>query len=558
MNHRRFKVFLSVAFLLYCPQAISQDLNPSILFHKAKSQIQRQTLEQRIYVHRSVAVPFADSIKTLADTLTVFHKEDFKPKNGLLSIIPSTFKNASLREALVPVPDSKHLKILNTTKQLYSISLALEKDLKRFHGHQFVLATSHTLEEFGRLGLEYLPDIIDYLEKTKRIKNTYPEKFPRSTFGTVELIKGLARNIGAGRADTETVTLYSDAVVELTWGLLGYFASGGNMKVASTFQTIGGLSARLGRQISVGYFRKLYGKHNKIDEALIENWEQSQRVKISHLGDKADIETIEEYYDYDQRLLSYLSRKQKRQANLTFNLTDRSRVQARRTIRFHQFHYRELCAAGYCRILPLPQKKRLVTNECSNAEGVPCENNNKNSQDREIADNRLQLPAHVIHVKCSDGSDFPCITSSIASSSASFLCKDGSSPPCDEPPGKEGSDDDHKCDDGTDPPCDPPPGSEGVIDVGDVDDAHSCSDGSSPPCKKTPRRVSISGGGGGGPRTCPDGSKPPCKERQSSQNDNKKTKADATFLRYDFEAKDSIVPFLFYQPKRSESVLISK
>ena len=138
------------------------------------------------------------------------------------------------------------------------------------------------------------------------------------------------------------------------------------------------------------------------------------------------------------------------------------------------------------------------------------------------------------------------------------MCKDGSSPPCDEPPGKEGSDDDHKCDDGTDPPCDPPPGSEGVIDVGDVDDAHSCSDGSSPPCKKTPRRVSISGGGGGGPRTCPDGSKPPCKERQSSQNDNKKTKADATFLRYDFEAKDSIVPFLFYQPKRSESVLISK
>ena len=68
MNHRRFKVFLSVAFLLYCPQAISQDLNPSILFHKAKSQIQRQTLEQRIYVHRSVAVPFADSIKTLADS----------------------------------------------------------------------------------------------------------------------------------------------------------------------------------------------------------------------------------------------------------------------------------------------------------------------------------------------------------------------------------------------------------------------------------------------------------------------------------------------------------
>lgn len=174
---------------------------------------------------------------------------------------------------------------------LHNFYNALQKDIdmSKTRGSSMISLRSHTLEQMGNFGLDKLPTFVSFLKKTNRLPASF--KLPVATFGTEDFVKGIARHIGSGRADVDTITCYLDGLNKASWATVGYLVGGA--KGAEFFQSVAGTSAKLLREATLPLFQKGVLAWRNQGNKLVQDWLTLQERRIH---DGLAIQPITEVY----------------------------------------------------------------------------------------------------------------------------------------------------------------------------------------------------------------------------------------------------------------------
>jgi hypothetical protein len=161
---------------------------------------------------------------------------------------------------------------------LHSFYIALQKDIEMAKTDQspMVLLRSHTLEQLGHLGLDKLPTFVNFLKKTNRLPTSF--KLPVATFGAEDFLTGIARHIGSGKADIDTITYYLGGMNKACWATLGYLVGGA--KGADLFKSIGGTAAKLFRERTLSKFKDGILAWRKQGEKVVQDWRSAQEIRL--------------------------------------------------------------------------------------------------------------------------------------------------------------------------------------------------------------------------------------------------------------------------------------
>lgn len=287
-------------------------------------------ISQKFSISRDKLVNFADTVGTLARAVKTLHDE------GQLKI-----PNQDLKRVFV-APDDIFLDTLEHLQSLQSFQLALEKDIERAGIDGFMQLQSHTREEIARFGLQTMPALIEVLERQGLVR----KGFAVPTLGVENVVAAAASHAGRGYATNDTVTSYIDGVNSAAWGGLGLAVSGGNLKVASAFQSLGSLAANAGRVTTASTFEKIYDRHNGIDDALVENWRTAQQ---SNMARGIKLQSVQQFYANDANLLEKIGNRRITESNRSFGISPPSTASV--TVTRHKrssISYREQCSRGRC------------------------------------------------------------------------------------------------------------------------------------------------------------------------------------------------------------------
>ena len=96
------------------------------------------------------------------------------------------------------------------------------------------------------------------------------------TFGVIDLTKAAATHAGRGYADIDTIETYLNGAVGLTWSIIGYMTSGGNLAVAERFESYGQALAQTGRFLA---------KESGIDKGFLRMWDKDFRNQAEVMSD---------------------------------------------------------------------------------------------------------------------------------------------------------------------------------------------------------------------------------------------------------------------------------
>lgn len=177
---------------------------------------------------------------------------------------------------------------IGNIKALHDFVIALQKDIEMSKEGKFTVLRSHTLEQVGRFGLGKMPDLVDFLKKKEILPSSF--KLP-PTFGAEEFVTAIARHIGSGRADIDTITHYLDGLNMACWGVLGYITGG--PEAAKLYQSIANTGAKLLRAATLPIFNKAVLVWRRQGQDLANQWYILQERRIY---DGLTVQKISEVY----------------------------------------------------------------------------------------------------------------------------------------------------------------------------------------------------------------------------------------------------------------------
>lgn len=198
-------------------------------------------------------------------------------------------------EKVFGLGESGLLDRVDKTAKFYNLATAIEKDLEMGQEGQFVLLRLHTFEQLAHFGFEdILPIFYKQVLKTYRISGATHRFFGDSapSLGTVEFLTAAARQVGAGRADVDTITLYIDGLNNLAWGALGLAVCQGSLNCASAYQSIGDTLAKVLRDASEPWFRNAWLRWTKQGRELEDAWRTLQQRNLNDGRAVVSIETV--------------------------------------------------------------------------------------------------------------------------------------------------------------------------------------------------------------------------------------------------------------------------
>lgn len=200
---------------------------------------------------------------------------------------------------------SKELKSLGIATEVGGIIESIRADQHEFQGRPFVLMQSRTFELLAQTalqgtsipGLRDLPGgsgLVDALvEKLEARGIVHPQprvslsretmKIGTPTFGLIDLTRAAATHAGRGRADIDTIETYLDGVVGLTWGVMGFLVSEGNLRTAEKFEDYGQALAQSGRLLvkATGADRAMF----RLGENFVGLWDKDFRNNAQVMTD---------------------------------------------------------------------------------------------------------------------------------------------------------------------------------------------------------------------------------------------------------------------------------
>lgn len=178
--------------------------------------------------------------------------------------------------------------VLGHADTVYGFVKALEQDMGATSREEFTLVRSYVLEETARVGVDYLlPQLQESLRRYGGSRLVVP------TFGAVDGVTAVARHVGSGSVDLETLTLYLDAVNSAAWGALGLVGSAGNLKVAEVSQSFGSTVAKVVRDTSKGWFARTWAQIHGQPLLLEASWRTLQENNVHH---NRQVQTIEQMF----------------------------------------------------------------------------------------------------------------------------------------------------------------------------------------------------------------------------------------------------------------------
>ena len=158
---------------------------------------------------------------------------------------------------------AKELSSLRLVNELSGIANAIQADRQEYAGKPFALIRSQSLEVLASTalqgtsipGLRSLPGaekgfvgaMWEILDKNKMLPAQGKGSVGAPTFGAIEMTKAAANHVGRGRADIDTIETYLDGMVGMTWGVMGFVGSKGNLQTAERFQEYGQALVQSGR-----------------------------------------------------------------------------------------------------------------------------------------------------------------------------------------------------------------------------------------------------------------------------------------------------------------------
>jgi hypothetical protein len=313
--------------------------------------------DKEIEVDREFLAQFAKNLKTFADFGKILYKyRDLKMSPGRPTATSRAFfdrirptqkwlsQGASKTEQLVP--DKYRL-----LPHAYDLVKSIEKDLTRdeFRSARAVVS-SNTVQAAVGFGasLIYSEDFLkEYFRENRH--SPFRVKLPGFlTFGAEELSKGIYGEISKGQfGNPEDVEHLLDGLNRAAWAAVGYLASGGNMKAASLIADMGGFIATNVRERSLQFWVDRFMENYKIDQAILDTYENAQRARIAH---NQPAQSFEEFVgNDDSETFKFIKPEQIRAANARFGLPspDRTTTSFSSTLTTKE-HYREACDQSGC------------------------------------------------------------------------------------------------------------------------------------------------------------------------------------------------------------------
>jgi hypothetical protein len=278
-------------------------------------------------IHRAVAAlppvfVFGEALDRTLDVLHHFTKETTLVLNA------GAIAAEGLKQAKSPVPES-----VEKIMQIHDFLTAMKKDFDDAGSGEYRLLSSHTLEEGFKIGLGLI------LEENQ---------FGLS-FGAADAAAAVGQLLGANRRvdDPDVVAQLLDGINKSAWGGVGLLLSNGNKVVGDTFAAIADHAAQAGRDLTLPLFERAYSRDHKIDQALVDRYVAAQEAHKAH---GQPVESIEDFYKYDNRILRLLDAQQRRDIDSRYHQPSGSGPPAPVTMvtRTVQEHYREVCRAGFC------------------------------------------------------------------------------------------------------------------------------------------------------------------------------------------------------------------
>jgi hypothetical protein len=349
-------VAIAATSFLPCPHAAAQTAQNS-----AAQQI------QGAQVDRDFLVKFADNLKTFADNLKT--SADFgKLLYDFKNLKPPPHASAETRAFFDRIrPAQAGLAGLGSAKpegydllaNIYELVDAIHQDMDRSStSASMAPLSSHTLETLGTAGLawvtsnDFLKKLVDAgkIDPQVGISKPFAKYAGVLSFGADDLVAGLARLAGNGNwQDPETVSHLLDAFNRGTWAAVGFMVSGGNREVADLFSSAAGLVGTTVRERTVGMFADAYIKLGGFDKAILDQYSQAQRVRLT-LNKPA--QSFEEYVNFDAKMLRAIGPTQRSAADARFGLrappSPRDTTPAIVISRITHDSYNEVCQSGFC------------------------------------------------------------------------------------------------------------------------------------------------------------------------------------------------------------------
>ncbi len=175
----------------------------------------------------------------------------------------------------------RELSSFQTATEIADIVKSIRNDMDQFHDKPVVLLRSETFEKLAETaltgtsipGVRNLPgsgglvkefwrvlDDNNLITHQARVSLTREAvEIGSPTFGVIDLTRAAAAHVGSGHADIDTIETYLNGAVGLTWGLVGYLSSGGNLAVADRTQNYGEALATTG-----SYLMRESGAHREV------------------------------------------------------------------------------------------------------------------------------------------------------------------------------------------------------------------------------------------------------------------------------------------------------
>ncbi len=252
---------------------VGADLILGVRSSSSRSRVDPQT-EERIAELRE---PFENIVAIIKTTTEALHQFNLAAKTN--NKIAQWFVN----------PGTEHQQhVLKGADAVYGLLTAFEQDQAMASRGEFALVRSHTLEETARIGLDYLlPQMREILQKNGKAGLVFP------TFGAVDGVTAVARQIGSGSVDLETLTHYLDAANSTAWGALGLVSSGGNTKIAEVYESFGSTVAKVARDTSKGWFERTWAQAHGQPLTLEAMWRTLQESNVYR---NIKVQTIEQLF----------------------------------------------------------------------------------------------------------------------------------------------------------------------------------------------------------------------------------------------------------------------
>jgi len=233
---------------------------------------------QMIVVDRKSAELFASTVHALSTAIRELNIHDKSNAPTFRKVIGPSSKGM--------------LDALGTTQDLYDIGLSVERDISLIKQRKISVIRSNVLHTLTEKVLDKGYDktfnaICKSLEARGVIKAAdYPD------FGAKELFKGAYTHAKSGKPDIDTITHYCDAVNNLAWGMLGLVASGGNVKMAKTYQVTGNATAKIARMSTEEVFTVGFSRHRTQHLTMLENYRTECESRAAR---NIDLLSIEQY-----------------------------------------------------------------------------------------------------------------------------------------------------------------------------------------------------------------------------------------------------------------------